>query len=172
MSIHLYDSTVATFLQTLGALEGVLARGADHCREQGIELQDITAARIYPDMLPFSYQVTATIGHSVGALEAVRSGTFNPPKHVDLDYAGLQRAVVEARETLTQVSVDEVNASLGRDVKFQLGDRAIPFTAEGFLLSFSVPNFFFHSSMAYAILRGKGVPLGKRDFMGRLRIKR
>ena len=64
------------------------------------------------------------------------------------------------------------NSPSGRDVTFQFGDMKIPFVAEDFLLSFSLPNFYFHSSMAYGILRSKGVPLGKRDFLGRLRIKR
>jgi hypothetical protein len=67
---------------------------------------------------------------------------------------------------------DAVNALVGRDVAFQFGDRKLPFTAEEFLMSFSLPNFFFHATTAYDILRHKGVPLGKRDFMGRLRIKR
>ena len=63
-------------------------------------------------------------------------------------------------------------ALAGRDVAFQFGERKLPFTAEEFLMSFSLPNFFFHATTAYDILRHKGVPLGKRDFMGRLRIKR
>ena len=55
---------------------------------------------------------------------------------------------------------------------FQLRDRQIPFTAENFVLSFSLPNFYFHATTAYDILRTKGVPLGKRDFLGHLRLKR
>ena len=54
---------------------------------------------------------------------------------------------------------------------FQAGERKLPFTAEGFLMSFSLPNFYFHATTAYGILRHKGVPLGKRDFMGRMRMK-
>jgi hypothetical protein len=56
-------------------------------------------------------------------------------------------------------------------VRFEVGETKLPFTAEDFLLSFSVPNFYFHASMTYGILRSKGVPLGKRDFLGRLRLK-
>ena len=172
MSISLYDATVATFLQTLAALEGVLARGSDYLREHGIDPQEITQSRLHPDMLPFTFQVASVVKHSVGAVQALQSGTFTPPRTPELDYAGLQSAVTEARESLAKISADEVNGYAGRDVQFQLGERTIPFTAEDFLLSFSVPNFFFHASMTYAILRAKGVPLGKRDFLGRLRIKR
>ena len=59
----------------------------------------------------------------------------------------------------------------GKDVTFQIRDTKIPFTAEGFVQSFSLPNFYFHATTAYDILRSKGVPLGKRDFLGRMRLK-
>jgi hypothetical protein len=172
MSIALYDATVATFLQTLGAVEGFLARGFDHCRENELDPQLIVETRLHHDMLPFRFQVMSTISHSLGAIEAVRRGVFSPPPTPELDYAGLQNAVREAREKLGQVTREELEGFIGRDAKFEFNTRSVPFTAENFLLSFSLPNFYFHSSMAYAILRHKGVPLGKRDFMGQLRIKR
>ncbi|MGN6451795.1 MAG: DUF1993 family protein, partial [Steroidobacteraceae bacterium] len=74
-------------------------------------------------------------------------------------------------DALQEVTPAEVNALEGRDVVFQLRDFKMPFTAKGFLLSFSLPNFYFHASTAYDILRWRGVRIGKRDFMGRLRLK-
>ena len=65
----------------------------------------------------------------------------------------------------------DVNALDGKDIIFQIRDTKMPFTAENFLLSFSLPNFYFHATTAYDILRTKGVPLGKRDFLGRMRMK-
>jgi hypothetical protein len=171
MSTSLYDATVVTFIQTLGAAEGFLARGFDHCRDNQIDPKEIVETRLHHDMLPFRFQVMSTINHSIGAIEAIRKGVFSPSTAPELDYEGLQKAVTSAREALRGVSADEVNGFVGRDVKFEFRDRSIPFTGDGFLLSFSTPNFFFHASMAYGILRSKGVPLGKRDFMGQLRIK-
>jgi hypothetical protein len=105
-------------------------------------------------------------------MEAAQNGVFNPPTGAtDLDYAGLQELVTQARDALAALKPDAVNALVGRDVTFQLGDRKLPFTVEGFLMSFSLPNFYFHATTAYDILRHQGVPLGKRDFMGRLRMK-
>jgi len=72
---------------------------------------------------------------------------------------------------LSALTPEAVNALGGKDVTFALGERKLPFTAEGFLMSFSLPNFFFHATTAYDILRHKGAPLGKRDFMGRLKLK-
>jgi uncharacterized protein len=172
MTTTLFDATVLTFVQTLGAMEGVLARGFDHCRDSELDPAELVETRLYPDMLPFRFQVVSTITHSVGAIEGVRKGVFSPPATPALDYTGLQKAVSEARATLEKLTAAEINGFEGRDVKFEFRERAIPFTGENFLLSFSLPNFFFHASTAYGILRSKGVPLGKRDFMGQLRIKR
>jgi hypothetical protein len=123
-------------------------------------------------MLPFRYQVISTISHSLGAIDGVRAGVFSPPTSMqELSYADLQKAVADARTALEAVSAEEVNGFQGKDVMFALGERKLPFTAENFLLSFSLPNFYFHASMAYGILRSKGAPLGKRDFMGRMRMK-
>jgi hypothetical protein len=66
---------------------------------------------------------------------------------------------------------EAVNALGGGDVTFKLSERALPFTTEDFLMSFSLPNFYFHAATAYDILRHKGAPLGKRDFLGRLKMK-
>src|SRR5436190_604022 len=65
----------------------------------------------------------------------------------------------------------DANELEGKDMVFQIRDNKLPFTAEGFLLSFSLPNFYFHATTAYDILRSKGVPIGKRDFLGRMRMK-
>jgi hypothetical protein len=105
-------------------------------------------------------------------MEAAKNGVFVPPSSKpDLDYAGLQALVTEARSELSGLSPEAVDALVGRDVTFKIGDRALPFTAEGFLMSFSLPNFFFHATTAYDILRHNGAPLGKRDFMGKLKLK-
>ncbi len=123
-------------------------------------------------MLPLRFQIVSVTHHSRGAMEAAKNGVFVPPTgKPDLDYAALQALVTEARNELAALTPEAVNALDGRDVTFKLGERALPFTAEGFLMSFSLPNFFFHATTAYDILRHKGVPIGKRDFMGRLKLK-
>jgi uncharacterized protein len=105
-------------------------------------------------------------------MEAAKNGVFVPPSgKPDLDFPALQALVTEARNELAELTPEAVNALVGRDVTFKVGDRALSFAAEGFLVSFSLPNFFFHATTAYDILRYKGAPLGKRDFMGRLRLK-
>lgn len=171
MAISLYDATVASFIQTLGGVEGFLARGFDHCRDNNINPREIVETRLYADMFPFSFQVSSTVLHSLGALEACKTGVFSPAGAPDTDYTGLQKIVGEAKAKLQAMTHEEINALSGKDVVFKFRDRTIPFVAENFLLSFSLPNFYFHATTAYDILRIKGVPLGKRDFMGQLRMK-
>jgi hypothetical protein len=172
MAISLYDASVATFLQTLAAVSGFLEKGKSHCQAQGVDLAEMVETSLYPDMKPLRFQIVSVAHHSLGAIEGVRAGVFKPPTTPELDYAGLQKLATDTREKLAAFSHDAVNALEGRDVVFELGDRKIPFIAEDFLLSFSLPNFFFHATTAYDILRMKGVPVGKRDFLGQLRIKR
>jgi hypothetical protein len=172
MAFSLYDATVANYLQILGAVGGFLEKSLTHFREKGIDPAEIVESRLISDMAPLRFQIVSVTHHSRGAMEAARNGVFVPPTvKPGLDYAALQALVTEARNELAALTPEAVNALEGRDVTFKLGERALPFTAEGFLMSFSLPNFFFHATTAYDILRHKGAPLGKRDFMGRLKLK-
>jgi uncharacterized protein len=173
MAISLYEMSVPTYLQTLGAVSAFLEKGLAHCRECNVEPGQVVEHRLFEDMAPFAFQIRSVAHHSAGAMDALKSGVFNPPgKAGPLDYAGLQALVTEAKAKLEALKPEDVNALEGKDVAFQFGETKIPFTAENFVLSFSLPNFHFHATTAYDILRSRGVPVGKRDYMGRLRIKR
>lgn len=172
MAISLYDVSVANYLQTLGAAGHFLERGASHCREHGISLDEIVDARIHPDMLPFHFQIHSIVHHALGTIQAIEQGTFSPSRGQRVDYAELQAKVGQALETLKKVAPEQINPRESAEVVFQSGEHKARFTAADFVLSFSLPNLYFHATTAYDILRGRGVPLGKRDFMGRLRIQR
>jgi hypothetical protein len=171
MAISLYDLTVPNYLQILGGVEGFMEKGLKHCAEKNIDPNEVVETRLFADMLPFRFQVVSVAHHSLGAIEGVRQGVFSPPSGPDHDYKGLQKLIADTREALQKLTPAEVNALEGRDVTFQLRDFKLPFVAEGFLMSFSLPNFYFHATTAYDILRTKGVPLGKRDYMGQMRMK-
>jgi len=172
MAISLYDVSVTSFLQVLGAVSGFLDKGLAHCRETGLDPETIVETRLHDDMLPFRFQIVSVAHHSRGALAGAKAGVFHPPGGVaELDYAGLQGLIADARRELQALTPEEVNALEGRDMIFQLGTRQMPFTVEGFLLSFSTPNLHFHATTAYDILRQAGVPIGKRDYMGQIRLK-
>jgi uncharacterized protein len=147
MAISLYDLSVASFLQTLGGVAGFLQRGLDHCRDNNIDPSEIVETRLYRDMLPFRFQIVSVAHHSLGAIEGVQRGQFAPPGETPPhDYPALQKLVADAREGLLRLTPDEVNALEGGEVVFQIRDFKMPFTAEGFLMSFSLPNFYFHAT--------------------------
>ncbi len=172
MSITLYDVAVPTFRQILGAVAGLLDKAEAHCRETGLAESELINARLAEDMFPFCYQVKSTAVHSLGAIEGVRKGAFSPdmtepPQTLD----ALKERIAGARSAIDALDPAEVNALAGRDVFFEFRDFRIPFTAEKFILSFSFPNFYFHATTAYDIVRWKGATIGKRDFMGQMQIK-
>ena len=172
MAITFYDASVANYLQTIGAVSGFLGKGLTYFQENGIDPQSIVETRLAGDMLPFAFQLYSVVHHSVHALEGIKSGVFRPPSQLPPNsYEQWQAFVAEAQETLKSLTPQDLNALEGNDVVFELGKMKMPFTATGFLFSFSLPNFYFHAATAYDILRSKGVPLGKRDFMGAMRLK-
>lgn len=170
MAISLYDISVANYLQILDAMAGVLDKGAAFAAGKGIDLDTIVDTRLHDDMNPFHFQVVSIWHHSLGAMRGAKAGVFSPPPSLELDYAGLQGLVKEASTELRALSENKVNALAGQSMIFKMGDFEIPFTVEGFILSFSLPNFYFHATTAYDILRMQGVPLGKMDFLGNLRV--
>jgi uncharacterized protein len=169
----LTDIAIKSYLQTLPAVEAFLAKGAAHCAEHGIDPQTIVETRIFDDMLPFRFQIHSVVHHSQNAVAGVMAGEFGPPSTFNNEdgYQALQKLVGDAIATLKAADTAAFDARIGADMVFKLGKMAIPFTAESFLLSFSLPNFHFHATTAYAILRSKGVKLGKRDFLGHMQMK-
>jgi len=172
MSVSLYDVSVATYLQLLDAVSGFLTKGREHCEKNGVDLGSVVETRLVGDMLPFHFQIVSVAHHSLGAIRGIESGIFEPPKAApDLDYPALENLVAETRSHLQTYDRETIDALEERDVQFKIGDRSMPFVARDFVLTFSLPNFYFHATTAYDILRMQGAPIGKRDFMGIPRIK-
>jgi hypothetical protein len=173
MTISLHTVSVGTYLQNLPALAGLIDKAAAHCEAQGLGAEALSDARLAPDMWNFAKQVTSATHHSAGAIMALLgSGEFSPDlSPPPLDFAGLRRRVSEAIGYLQGIDAATIEAKAGSDMEFVFGERRMPFTAEDFILTFSLPNFYFHSTSAYAVLRNQGLAIGKMDYMGRPRLK-
>jgi uncharacterized protein len=172
MTFTLYSATVPNFLQTIGATIGLIDKAEAFCADTNLDPVALVDAKLADDMLPFGYQVKSVCAHSIGAIKGVRTGVFSPdlsPWPTDL--AGLKAALTSAQSDLAAVSPAEINGFTGNDMAFAFKERRMEFTAEDFLMSFSLPNFYFHATTAYAIMRLKGVKIGKMDYMGRPRMK-
>jgi hypothetical protein len=172
MPITLYDAFVPSCRQILGSTLALIEKAERHCAETGCAASEIAGASLHPTMLPLGFQVKSVAQHSAGAIEGVRAGKFSPlGGEMPTDFAGMKAMLEKAEAGLAAVTADEMETFIGRDMLFEMPGLKLPFTAEGFLLSFSQPNFYFHAATAYDILRAKGVSLGKRDFLGALRLK-
>jgi hypothetical protein len=172
MSISLYDLSVPTFLQTVRALGSVLDRAAEHCVKTGRDPDAFVEVRLIDDMAPFHFQIEAAWHHAVWGLEAARTGAFAPPALIGpVPFGDLRGMIDKAERALEALAPDEVNSWAGKQLDLQIGPRKLAFTSETLILSFSMPNFYFHVVTAYDILRMQGVPIGKRDYEGSLRTR-
>ena len=172
MSIKINQASLETYKQILPAALQILNKAKAHFEETGTDLEDRVQARLYEDMAPFSFQVFSIVHHSVGALNALKSGEFGPPNMPEnLDFAALHSLLEEAVNDLKNFSANEVDACSEQEVLFKMGSIEWPFSADSFILSFSLPNFYFHVTTMYDMLRMRGVSVGKLDFIGKMQLK-
>ena len=169
MPISLHDAAVPTMQQMLAAAQGWLDKAEAGEHGEGA----IAGDRLIEDMAPFGYQIKSMAVHSMGAIEGLRAGVFSPDRDdPPMTFAGMRARLQEAQDFLAALDPAELDGFIGKPMRFEFGDFVLPFTAENFLLSFSQPNFFFHATTAYNILRKRGLEIGKRDYMGPARIAR
>lgn len=186
MATTLYDLSVPTFLQTLRAVGDCLDRATGHCAETGADPQDFVDARLVKDMAPFHFQIEALTHHAVWGVKAAQTGVFDPPPLIGtMPFADLRAMVGQAVTALDAFSPEEVNGCSGKKLDIVIyqpvdvnnattsgwGPQTMAMTPEIFLLTYSIPNFYFHVVTAYGILRTRGVPLGKYHFQGQLRVR-
>ena len=164
MPISLYDALVPSYLQILRGSLGWLDKAAAFAEAQGKSEAEMMDARLAPDMLPLNRQVRGFAMHAQCGIAGAVGGLFSPEMTPPpASFAGLKARVGEA------IDPDALDDLIGKPMRFELGETKLPFAADQFLLSFSQPNFYFHVSTAYGILRNMGVDLGKRDYLAGLR---
>lgn len=167
MAFSLYDATVPQHLQMLGALDVMLEKATHWCAEEGIRQDALLQSRLASDMLPFAYQVKVSAHHSAGALHGVRKGSFSPQRIATSDTLDELRARIQwAFDECSAITRKEVNSWVGRPMRFVVRGHAKHYVAERFLMSFSQPNFYFHVTTAYALMRVAGMDIGKSDYQG------
>ncbi|MBV1914874.1 MAG: DUF1993 domain-containing protein [Pseudomonadales bacterium] len=168
---NLYNISFSSYKQVLGATITTMEKGAQYFDEQGLNTRELIEMRLAPDMAAFPFQVQSVRHHSLGAARGLIAGEFSPPPSMpDRDYQGYIDLLTETLTELDTISEDAITAIEGKAITFKLGEHEIPFTTENFVLSFSLPNLYFHATTVYNMLRIKGVPLGKVDFMGQMSV--
>lgn len=162
----LYDTTIPAFLNSLSAMSKFLAKGEAFADQNGIAHEELLGARLAPDMHPLISQIQRASDSS--RFVAVRVGGAAPKPMADDEqtFVDLQARIAATRDYLKTVPASSFDGKEGIEVKFKAGPRELTFTGLSYITFFALPNFYFHVTTAYDILRHKGVPIGKVDFMG------
>jgi hypothetical protein len=167
MSLSMSAVGTQSFLTTLGALSKILDKAAAHCAAKKIDQAVLLQTRLTPDMFPFVKQVQIACDfakNTVGRL------TGEPPKFPDEEKTldDLKARIAKTIDYVKSVKAEQVDAAEDKDVTFPIGPQnTMTLKGAQYVIAFALPNFYFHATTAYDILRQVGVDIGKRDFLGR-----
>jgi len=162
MPLSMSQASVPVFLRALRNLSAVLEKGAAHP-----DAALLVEARLYPDMLTLAGQVQRASDAAKGC--AARLSGTQPPSFPDTEksFPELQERIRKTIDYIKSVPSSQIDGSEEREIRFKAGKSEYNFTGQQYLQAFAIPNFFFHVTVAYAILRHKGIEIGKMDFLGR-----
>lgn len=166
MSLSMYQASVPVFIRMLTNLSAVLDKAAKHAEAKKIEPSVFVTARLFPDMLPLSAQIQIASDSAKGC--AARLAGVEVPSFPDTEatFPELQARIEKTVTFLKGLKPEQIDGSEERNIHLKMRTREIDFTGQTFLLHFAMPNFYFHITAAYAILRHNGVELGKMDYLG------
>jgi hypothetical protein len=167
MSLSLYDVTVPVFIRAFGNLSEILEKGRAFADEKGIAHADLLDARLFPDMLPLTGQIQRASDASRFTVSRVGQIEVSPIADEEKSFDDLQKRIAATVALLKSVPANAMDGRENAEVTIQRASGAMTFTGKDYVLGFALPNFYFHVTTAYDVLRHKGVPIGKRDFLGR-----
>ena len=166
MSISMYSASVPVYVQFLTALAGVLKKAEEHCAAKKIEPSVLVTARLSPDMFALARQVQIATDHAKGSV--ARLAGVEVPSFADTEatFEELQARIAKTLDYVKGFKPAQIDGSDDKDIVLEMRTTKLELKGVDYLTRFALPNFFFHTTTAYAILRHCGVDVGKRDFMG------
>ncbi len=167
MAITMYSASVPTFLQILGGLKGVLQKGEAHCTAKKLDPAAVLNLRLYPDMFTLARQVRQVCVHALGAGRVAGVAIPELPE-IDNSFGEMQSRIDKTIDFLKGLRANQLDGKESTQVTITAGGQERSFAAQNYLYHFAMPNFYFHATTAYNILRSIGVEIGKRDFMGQM----
>ncbi len=168
MSVSLYDVSIPIFTLSLTNLSAILDKAASYGEAKKVDPKVIPQARLIVDMLPLSAQIQIACDTAKGG--AARLAGVEIPKHEDTEatLAELKARVTKTLDFIKTIKREQLQGAETREIVLQFPQTTLKFNGINYLTNFVLPNFFFHVTMAYALLRKNGVELGKRDFLGQI----
>ena len=168
MALSMYQASVPVFVKMLTNLKGVLQKASAHAQARKIDETVLVNARLYPDMLPLARQIQIASDFARGT--AARLAGAEPPSYEDNEktLTELMARIDRTIEFLHAKKAGEIDGSEGREIVRPVRGEPHKFSGVNYLLQYALPNFFFHTTTAYAILRHNGVEVGKQDYVGKM----
>ncbi len=165
-TISMYEASVPTFIHTLTSLKNILQKGIASAEARKFDANILAASRLFPDMLPLSRQVQIASDAAKGA--TARLAGIEPPKFEDTEttLTDLVARVEKTLDFIKSVKRDQIDGSEDREIVLKTPRGELKFKGLAFLRHWALPNFFFHVTTTYNLLRHAGVDLGKQDYLG------
>ena len=164
----MYDETVPVFTRSLNALTGVIDKAEAHATARKIDPAALLTFRLYPDMWDFSRQVQAATDH---ARRSVTRLSGQEPQSIPdsaPEFAALRERISASLAAVGKADRATLNAAAGKTIRFPVGQKQMELSAEDYVRGFILPNFYFHLTTAYVIMRHNGIELSKNDFVGKI----
>jgi len=162
----MYQASAPRFTSALRNLSAILDKAQAHAEAKKIDPAALTAFRLYPDMFPLTRQVQIACDTAKGAV--ARLAGIEIPRHEDTEqtFAELKARIAKTLDFIESVKASQIDGSEAKEIVIKLRGQDVRFAGLQYLLGFAWPNFYFHVTTAYNILRANGVEIGKRDFIG------
>ena len=166
MALSMYDSSIPALKHTLSSLSVILKKAAAHAESKKIDPSVFISARLFPDMLPFAKQIQIASDQAKGCV--ARLAGIDIPKFDDNEttFDELQVRIAKTIAFLDSVNAQQIDGTEERDITLQLHETKREFKGKDYLHNWVLPNFYFHVTTAYCILRHNGVDIGKKDYLG------
>ena len=166
MAVSMYQASVPAFVQMLSSLAAILDKAEAYAAERKIDPAVLLGWRLAPDMFALARQVQIATDHAKGCCAQLAG--VEVPKYADEEttFADLRARVARTIDFVRSFEPSDIDGSEDRGITITAGGRELRFKGQQYLVNFVLPNFYFHVTTAYDILRHCGLPIGKRDFMG------
>ena len=166
MTLSMYSASVPVFTRMLKNLQAIFAKAEAHATEHGIDLQTFVTARLADDMIPLSGQIQIATDGAKGVSARLAGQPLPSWPDDEVTWADLRARLQKAVDYLATFSPEAFTGADTRTVTLKIGGKDTELDGETYLLNRGLPNFYFHVTTAYDILRHKGVPIGKKDYLG------
>ena len=166
MTISMYSASVPVFKQLLSALSDILVKAASAANND-MSPETLLHARLFPDMFDFTRQVQIAADFAKGVTARLAGQEVPVYEDNETTFAELQARIAKTLQFISSIPADKINGSEAREIITRPGTpKEKKFNGQSYLLNYGLPQFFFHITTAYAILRNNGIEIGKRDYMG------